>query len=389
MTLVKGHMERVGIINLKLLLGMVRICVCLLALQVAAVAQGPRVIAIGDRHLWREQVDSPNGFDKASRAAILVYGQKLQDQKVSELKLARRPSVIKWLDKELALTTANYQLASKSCTAADWTCVANFSDPASASKVAMPTNMLPWRVDMEKFSSDYIAEQVRLAALFPRTTSEIDLFDTNEFNGDRLPDRKFFLTIDDGPTSAEGNTDGVLQMLTANKKTAVFFLLGGNLKSRIRETNTTRVAGIYQGQCIASHGWEHLAHTSSAVWKDGRTWRTSVTDTHVLLRSTFPTDVVLPLFRPPYGQRRADSGTFFRNEGIHIALWNLDSQDWNPQVSADDVTNRVAILMLLKRHGILLFHDIFPKAKTALPSIIQDFATAVDWGNCEQISEAF
>ena len=115
-------MEFVEIMDRILTLGIFRLCICLLMLQpAAAFAQGPRVIAIGDRDLWRERVDSPDGFDKASRAAILVYKQKLQEQKVSELKQLSRPPVIKWLDKELALSRSNYQLAAKSCPTADWT----------------------------------------------------------------------------------------------------------------------------------------------------------------------------------------------------------------------------------------------------------------------------
>ena len=117
--------------NRLLKLRTIRLCICLLILPASIVfAQGPKFIAIGDRHLWPERVDSPNGFDRASRAAILVYTRKLQDQEVSEIKSINRPSVVKWLDKELALSRTNYQLAAKSCTATDWTCVGNFSDPA-------------------------------------------------------------------------------------------------------------------------------------------------------------------------------------------------------------------------------------------------------------------
>lgn len=379
----------------RITLVIIRLCVCLLIMPASAVfAQGPKIVAIGDRHLWREPVDSLAAFDKASRAAILVYTQKLQDQKAAELKRPARPSVVKWLDKDLALSLTNYQLAAKTCTPADWTCVGSVADPADlaakASTITVPPNLLPWKSNMETFASDYIGEQVRLAALFPRITSEIDLFDSNEFNGDRLPDRKFFLTFDDGPTSADGNTDGVLQMLAANKKTAVFFLLGESLKTRLRESSAARLTNAYQGQCIASHGWEHLAHTGSTVWKNGRTWKTSVTDTHALLRSTFADpNTVMPLFRPPYGQRRPDSSAFFQEQSLHVALWDLDSQDWNPKVTADDVRNRIETLMLIKRHGILLFHDIFPKARSAVPRIIEDFAAAISWGDCHQISEAF
>ncbi len=372
-----------------------RLCICLAMLPAAhTFAQGPGVIAIGDRHLWTERVDTPGGFDRASRAAILVYVRELQKQKDSEARLFRRPTVMRWLDKELALSRSNYQNAAKGCSPADWTCVRYVNDASDltvqANTLVVPTNLTRWNASITKFALDYIAEQVRLAALFPRTTSEIDLFDVNEFNGDGLADRKFFLTFDDGPTPADGNTDGVLQMLAANKKTGVFFLLGGNLKGRLSQTGVAKLAIAYQGQCVGSHGWQHRSHAAAATWSDGRTWRTSVTDTQALLRSVFSDDPgLLPLFRPPYGERRADSGAFFRERGIHVALWDIDSQDWNPQLNADDVTNRIENLMLLKRHGILLFHDVFPKARAAVPVIIGDFGAAVDWGNCKQISEAF
>jgi peptidoglycan/xylan/chitin deacetylase (PgdA/CDA1 family) len=179
-------------------------------------------------------------------------------------------------------------------------------------------------------------------------------------------------------------------MLAANKKTAVFFLLGEDLKSRLRETNAAKLAAAYQGQCVASHGWEHRSHAASEVWKDGRTWESSVTDTQALMRSAFAAfPGLMPLFRPPYGERRSDSSAFFQKHSLRVALWDLDSQDWNPKVTADDVTSRIETLMLIKRHGILLFHDTFPKAKSAVPAIIQDFAAAVEWGNCRQITEAY
>ena len=42
-------------------------------------------------------------------------------------------------------------------------------------------------------------EQVRLAALFPRITSEIQTFNQYEVDGFELPDRQFLLSYDDGP----------------------------------------------------------------------------------------------------------------------------------------------------------------------------------------------
>ena len=352
------------------------------------------VVAIGDRHLWLEPVNTQIGFDKASRAAILLYALRLQEETrtLSNQKMAER-SINKWLDKELTLSVRNYQLAAKNCTTADWTCVGNVSNSeellAKASTVTIPANLLPWKANIGKFVKDYISEQSRLAELFPKTSSEIDLFNPNEWNGDKLGDRKFFLTFDDGPTSVAGNTDGVLEMLAANKKTAVFFVLGGNFENRLNETNAVTLAGIYQEQCVGLHGWEHQSHETWTKWKDGRTWQTSVTDTEALLKTTFAnTPGFLPLFRPPYGQRKADSGAFFQEHGLQVALWNLDSQDWNIQVDADDIINRMLTLMLIRRHGVLLFHDVHPKAKEAVPVIIEELGNAVEWGDCHQIGES-
>ena len=50
-------------------------------------------------------------------------------------------------------------------------------------------------------------------------------------------------------------------------------------------------------------------------------------------------------------------------------LWNIDSQDWSSKINASEVSDRVITLMLLWRKGIILFHDIHPKAKEALPVI--------------------
>ncbi len=363
------------------------LCFCLaLSLCVVSEAQGPKKIAKGDRNLWQESLNNQAGFDKASRVAILIYTLNLQDFKTSENKSLNRASVKKWLDKESNLSLQNYQLATKNCAKADWTCggdVSNFEELiAQARALSIPANLRNWQENLHQFVKVYIGEQIRLASKFPATTSEIDLFNSNEWNGDNLGDRKFFLTFDDGPTAVGGNTDGVLEMLTANKKTAVFFVLGENFQNRLNSTNAANLAGIYQNQCVALHGWQHLSH---AKWTQ---WQTSVTRTQSLLQATFANaSNYLPLFRPPYGQRTAESGAFFQNHNLQVALWNLDSQDWNAQVDADDVINRMINLMLIKRHGVLLFHDVHPKAKIAVPVIIEEFGNAIEWGDCHQISE--
>ena len=349
-------------------------------------------VAVGDRRLWTESVNTQSGFDRASRAAILFYALELEAQKTAENKTFNRPSVNKWLTKELNLAQQNYHFAAKTCRSNDWTCTnaaTNSNDfVAKARTLRIPDDFDSWQKNIAEFMGIYVAEQIRLAQLFPTTSSEIDLFNDNEWNGDRTSDRKFFLTFDDGPTASGGNTDNVLQMLAAQKKTAVFFVLGQSFAHRQKTNGTATLAQLYKGQCVSAHGWEHLSHEKRSKYAVGSKWQSSVTDTIALLKNSFDdTSIFLPLFRPPYGQRKSDSGAYFQKEGLQVALWNMDSQDWNAQIEAEDIVNRMEILMLIKRRGVLLFHDVHPKAQKAVPVIIAEFGSAVEWGDCHQIAD--
>lgn len=359
-----------------------------------AVAAGPPVVAKADWRLWTQGINTPAGFDKASRAAVLVYVAALADlqtindadlQAALKIQSLDRASVDKWFAKTWQLSARNYQIASGSCERGDWTCGARTSTDAEFAKSAQaalanaPGEIQAWKDDMDGFAHAYVAEQLKLAAIFPKANSEIDLFNDNESNGEDLPDRQFFLTFDDGPTSPGGNTDAVLKLLREQRKSAVFFVLGANFRKRIDISGATAVGTLYEKQCVGIHGWEHHSHAKWDQWQD------SVVRTRALVLTAVKPFDAPALFRPPYGQRRPDSEAFFRAQSLHVALWNIDSLDWNSHMAADDVIGRVIALMLIKRHGVLLFHDIHSKAATALPVIFQKLDSAVSWAECHQL----
>ena len=360
-----------------------------------AFCAGPAVVAKADQKLWPQAISMPAGFDKASRASLLIYVLMLKEMQgltdaqmldTFKIKSVNRKSVEKWLAHEQLLSLANFQHAAKQCGLNDWTCVpsANMADLlSSAANMKVPVELRAWRENLQGFSRSYLYEQLRLAALFPKISSEIDRFNDAEFNGDALADREFYLTFDDGPTRVNATTDSTLTMLATHKKSGAFFLLGENLEARLQATKAASLATLYAGQCVAAHGWSHVSHAS------GEQWQSSVTRTFALLNTAFAHSAsqILPLFRPPYGQRKADSGAFFKAQSVQVALWNLDSQDWNAQVSANDVVNRMLTLMLIKRHGVLLFHDIHPKANVALPSMFDALGTSVKWGECGDLGK--
>lgn len=362
---------------------------------VVADSVGPAVVAAADDKLWPEPIHSAAGFDKASRASLLVYLRNLQTmlamsdaevQKALKINSVNRSSLEKWLNAEQAQTLLNYQLAATGCNTADWTCiVAPVTQQALLAAADnldahLPENAVRWRDNIDRFTRVYIGEQMRLAALFPKVTSEIDTFSDREWTGAGLADKQFYLSFDDGPTAIGGNSDATLAMLAKEKKSASFFVLGSNFQQRINATSTQAIKTFYGNQCVALHGWEHQSHAKWDLWQD------SVIRSQALLAKTLEANNLLPLFRPPYGQRRADTGEFFKQQNLHLALWNIDSQDWNARVDAGAVESRIITLMLIKRHGVILFHDIHPKARVALPHIFAALGDVVSWGDCHSLA---
>ena len=201
-------------------------------------AAGPARVATGNRQLWPTPVNTVAEFDQASRAALVVYRQTLQgwagqsDAQLQELVHTRslnRASVDQWLQRELAEVQDNWQQAAADCRQAkpdDWSC-----DPAwvTAPATRLPPALADWYRDMQDYSRTYQLEQLRLAALFPKTSSEIARFTPQEKTGSELPDRQFLLSFDDGPSAAGGHSEQTLAMLRQQQKSL------GTLQANMRK----------------------------------------------------------------------------------------------------------------------------------------------------------
>lgn len=127
------------------------------------------------------------------------------------------------------------------------------------------------------------------------------------------------------------------------------------------------------------HGFEHKSHQKWAEWKE------SLNKTRNKIIEIFP-DQPVP-FRPPYGQRSLELTKYQSGElKASVMLWNIDSQDWHSKIDASQVGDRVQKLMLLWRKGIILFHDVHPKALIAMMSLTS-FAdkAGLHWVNCHDI----
>ena len=389
---------------------MISICARKIALTaiVLAIAAVTPIVAdaseaiIPHRALWPDPVNSPAEFDRASRAEILAFAHELaESDALAEAALNARlttdavdmPSIERTRHKLWKLLIDNYAVASRSCVAAEPFCP-DSPDPEYLRREAMafsgariPSRYQPWLADAARFQRSYLDELLLLAAVLPRRNSEIETFNNNEMPGWDLPDREFLLTFDDGPTRPSGeeapeagNTERTLAALRDVNINAAFFAIGEPFAARLRGSSVEAMQTLYSGMCVGSHGWVHESHATSPRWKE------SIASSSKLIHDTLP-EAYVPAFRPPYGQRLPDSGTYLKAQGVKLILWNIDSHDWDDSLKIAEVEQRTMSLMLLWRRGIILFHDFFPRAQKVVPRLVAWLAQdGVTWADCHAIN---
>ncbi|WP_342624272.1 polysaccharide deacetylase family protein [Pseudomonas alkylphenolica] len=359
----------------------------------AAVQAAPAAPTTFDRSHWPEQLDSPALFDVASRAEILGFSQALAaSEALDEPALAARLGL-----KQINLLSINqvrarlwqqlwrnYDLAQQSCEQDASFCYAidgqaELRQQAAKFTVASDSFYAGWAEPNREFHQRYLDELLRKAALFPQIASEIERYSALERNGAELNDRLFMLTFDAGPGTVGAGTDGLTEYLRRQKLGATFFVLGNSLQMRRDKTSLTDLRALYKGQCVGIQGWQYRSH---GKWQD---WQQSVLRSQARVQADLP-DQYVPLFRPPYGQRRADSQDFFASQGLQVVLWNIDAQDQSA-LSGEQSAQRVLTLMLLWRRGLIQFHDAQPKAQEAVAWLLKQTAqSGIGWEDCRHFA---
>ncbi|MCV4344426.1 polysaccharide deacetylase family protein [Pseudomonas capsici] len=368
------------------------VCACLFWFEAQAAV--PEVATM-DRSVWPERLETPALFDVASRAEILAFAHALAvSETLGEEGLKQRlglryinvPSLNVVRHRLWLRLLENYQAAQKSCEEDANFCVLvedmeQLRQRAEEYQVSPDSFYAAWARPSSVFHERYLNELLYMAALFPQTSSEIERYNSDEMSGDEMPDRTFMLNFDSGPSPADGNTDWLADFMRQQKMTATFFVLGKNLQARLEGSSAASLQSLYRQQCVGVQGWEYRSHSN---WVD---WQDSVQRSAALVQQVLP-DNFVPLFRPPYGHRRADSGEYFRSQHLRVSLWNIDSQDVMGRLSAQQVGDRVLTLMLLWRRGTVVFHDMGNKAQSALPLLLANTAQSeLVWDDCRNFSD--
>lgn len=345
-----------------------------------------------DRSTWPEALTRPVLFDVASRAEILTFAHALQASEALSESALKEHLGLKSINVEAVETVrkqmwqrllVNYNRAGQSCDQDASFCyyvdgLDSLREQAGKFEVADDSFYAAWAEPSATFHRRYLDEQLRLAALSPSTRSEIEWLGDHELNGDMMHDRVFMLTFNSGPTLLPGPTDWLTDYLRKQSMSATFFVLGNRLQARLDKTDRAALGALYKGQCVGVQGWEYRSHSH---WQD---WQHSVSRSIALVRGVLP-DNGVPLFRPPYGQRRADSRAFFKSQGLSVALWTIDALDMTSGLTAEQSAHRVLTLMLLWRHGVIAFNDTQDKVRTALPWLLATTAqSGLGWEECAQ-----
>ncbi len=360
-------------------------------LSLGAIA-APNDVATLDRSTWPEQLTSPTLFDVASRAEILMFARALLDVDAMDeialkqylgLRTVNMVAIDALRARLWQRLLANYNVAQRSCDQDASFCylvedMATLREEARRFHLDDNSYYIKWAAPSQIFHTQYRDELLRKAALFPQTSSEIARFGDYERNGEEMNDRLFLLTFDSAANVVPDNTPWLTEYLRKANMNGTFFVLGKDIQARLEDRSVNNLQALYSQQCVGVQGWEFRSHSH---WQD---WQDSVRRSVELVKGKLPENYV-PLFRPPQGQRRGDAQAFFRQQGLQVALWDIDSQDSNNRLKPEQSAQRVLTLMLLWRHGVINFNAKQDGVKTAMPWLMTQTAqSGIGWAGCQE-----
>ncbi|KAI9029141.1 hypothetical protein DFJ74DRAFT_586558, partial [Hyaloraphidium curvatum] len=188
------------------------------------------------------------------------------------------------------------------------------------------------------------------------------------------------LTFDDGPWV---DTNALLDILDGRGVKATFFMNGanmGNINDRADVVRRMRNGG----HCVASHGWAHINMASNTY--DAQLSNLVQLDTAMRgIMGARPR-----FFRPPYGAFNDDTRRAAASLGYDLALWNLDTRDWevgNADVAFQAYVSAMGAADAGSQAFLALQHDIRPETVYQLAGRAVDYVRSrgfrpVDLGTC-------
>ncbi|WP_279001382.1 polysaccharide deacetylase family protein [Thomasclavelia cocleata] len=158
------------------------------------------------------------------------------------------------------------------------------------------------------------------------------------------PNKKIVaITLDDGPHKT--NTLRTIELFEKYNGRATFLMLGKNVKLYPDIVKTVYEHGFE----IGSHSWDHPDLRKLDV--DGVNKQIVDTQNEIFSITGFEPKII----RPPYGATNDISKEVIADNGLKIALWNLDTEDWKLK-DANKIKD--AIVNNAFNGAVILIHDI-------------------------------
>ncbi|HHV96431.1 MAG TPA: polysaccharide deacetylase family protein [Clostridiaceae bacterium] len=150
----------------------------------------------------------------------------------------------------------------------------------------------------------------------------------------------------------------ILDTLEKENVKATFFIVG--LWAEKFPETVKLIAN--KGHDIANHSYSHIR--LGAV--DNQRIKEEIVKCNQVLEKL--TGNKVELFRAPYGDYNNSVVAIARKEGCYTIQWNLDSLDWRPNITQEEIINRVT--KRIEPGSIILFHNDTPHTAKLLPAII-------------------
>lgn len=185
------------------------------------------------------------------------------------------------------------------------------------------------------------------------------------------------LTFDDGPWP--GQTEQILGLLAERRCPATFFMIGQQVE---------RWPGIVQavaraGQPIGNHTYSHRRLDTASA---------DVVEWEILHASNLIQEITAtrPVwFRPPGGNISQQVYVSAEHAGARAALWTVDPQDWDADMTTDQIIGNV--LSTVRPNAIICLHDgggDQVRTIAALPAIIDGLrAQGYEFVTLDQLPE--
>lgn len=173
-----------------------------------------------------------------------------------------------------------------------------------------------------------------------------------------VPDPKVSITFDCA-WGADDIPDILNTLKEANVK-ATFFMVG-QWAEKNRDVVRLMVQG---GHDVANHSYSHFRMGSI----DRTKINSEIKQCGDLLEEL--SGVPCDLFRAPYGDYNNIVLSEARNLGYFTIQWDVDSLDWKPGISKDEIQQRIRTRV--KSGSIILFHNDTPHTAKLLPEIISE-----------------